>query len=256
MRKHNITARTLLIIAALAVLFSLPLACGKYHEADIAGYVKDSANGYGVNGVTLKAYLTEEEAEEGTGALTETSSMIYNGNPGYFIYTILWQKLVGAYGSEGDATDIWISAEQEDYVSKIVEVKGITSGTLNVIPDIQLDAVVYTAQQVSGLVVDGVGDGVDGVRVVLDLASTDTNPDYVAVSSTTQVGDTTQAGMYTFVNVKWRDEDNPGQMTDEESVTISVDDSVYTGNRELERTITSGTGVMMMDAGSAIVVSQ
>ena len=92
----------------------------------------------------------------------------------------------------------------------------------------------------------------DGVRVVLDLASTEKNPDYVAVSSTTQVGDTTQPGMYTFINVTWRDEENPGQITDEEKITISVDDPVYTGDKSLERTIVSGQGVSFMGPDNLI----
>ncbi len=244
-------------IASAAVLLSIN-GCGMYYKADIAGYVKDSATGYGINGTLLQAYLTEEAAQSGEGYFTETSSMIYNGNPGYFTFTAVWQQLIGEYGSEGDTTELWISAVHENYSSKTVRVRGITSGDMNIIPDIELDAVVYTAGQVSGLVWDGTLDAdsnpnyIDGVRVVLDLASTEKNPDYVAVSSTTQVGDTSQAGMYTFVNVTWRDQDNPGQITDEEKITISVDDPVYTGDKILERTIVSGQGVSFMGPDNLI----
>jgi hypothetical protein len=247
----------LFFIAIAAALLSMH-GCGMYYKADIAGYVKDSATGYGIDGTLLRAYLTEEAAQSGEGYFTETSSMVYNGNPGYFTFTAVWQQLISEYGSEGDMTDLWISAVHEDYSSRTVRVRGITSDGMNIIPDIRLDAVVYTARQVSGLVWDGTLDAdskpnyIDGVRVVLDLASTEKNPDYVAVSSTTQVGDATQAGMYTFVNVTWRDEDNPGQITDEETITISVADPVYTGDKSLLRTIVSGQGVSFMGSDNLI----
>lgn len=241
------------------MLILLLTGCGMYHKADITGYVKNSASGYGINGADLKVYLTEDAVQSGEGYILETSSMIYNGNPGYFTFTAVWQRLFSEYGSEGDVTELWIHAGHDEYSSKTVHVSGITSDTMNIIPDIELEAVVYTAQQVSGWVTDGTGpppNGVDGVRVVLDLASTEKNPDYVAVSSTVESGGSTQSGVYTFVNVQWRDEVNIGRMTDEEMITISVDDSTYTGDRTLERSVTSGTGVSMMDLESAIVVAK
>ena len=242
-------------ITSAAVLLWLT-GCGMYYKADVAGYVKDSATGYGINGTVLRAYLTEEDAQSGEGYFTETASLVYNGNPGYFTFTAVWQQLVSEYGSEGDATELWISAVHEDYLSKTVRVMGVTSDSMNVIPDIRLDAVAYTAQQVSGLVGNEVSTPINGVRVVLDLASTEKNPDYVAVSSTTQVGDTTQSGMYTFVNVTWRDEENPGQMTDEEYITISVDDPVYTGDKSLEKTIVSGQGVSFTGTDDLIKLTE
>ncbi len=261
MRRRNSTVFILCTVLGMTAVW-LPSACKVYHEADIAGYVKDSATGYGINGAVLNVYLSEESAQTGEGCISETSSMIYNGNPGYFTYTVIWQKVLSEYGSEGDVTDLWVHASHEHYGSKIVQVKGVNSDAMNVVPDVKLDAVVYTAQQVSGIIWDGVSVdgngqpvGTDGVRVVLNLASTDKNPDYVAVSSTTQMGDISQSGVYTFVNVQWRDEDHPGQAVDEEGITIAVDDAVYTGTKTLQRTITSGAGVTMMDADSAIDVN-
>ena len=233
-RSRRICVSVLLAVAMTGSL--LLFSCGRYYSGEIAGYVKDAESKAGINGAVIKLFLSEEEVttEE---YVVKTASMNSNGNDGYFSHKIIWRQTFGEFGAEGDSGEIWLTAEHEDYQTVSVQINGILSDTINVIPDIVLERATFEVPEVLGRVVDVNGDGVNGVRAVLDLDSTaDETEDYVPPTATIE-GNT---GTYRFENVTWKDEEAAGQNSDDEPVTISVDDSEYTGDTALSITLTSG----------------
>lgn len=225
------------VLLAAAVSGSLLISsCGRYYSGEIAGYVKDAESDEGINGAVVKLFLTEEEVAN-EEYVVKTASMTSNGNDGYFSHKIIWQQTFGEFGAEGDSGEIWLTAEHEDYQTVSMQINGILSDTINVIPDIVMERATFEVPEVRGRVVDVNGDGVNGVRVVLDLDSTaDEAEDYVTTTATAN-GD---IGIYQFENVTWKDEEAAGQNSDDEPVTISVDDNQYTGDTALSIILTSG----------------
>ena len=105
------------------------------------------------------------------------------------------------------------------------------------VPDIKLDRATFSCPTVTGKVVNVNGEGVNGVRVVLDLESTpDNDADYVTTTTTLN----NEPGSYRFNNVTWRDEHPDSPDTDTENATIYIDDSEYTSNTTLSVKLTSG----------------
>jgi hypothetical protein len=225
------------VLLAAAVSGSLLISsCGRYYSGEIAGYVKDAESDEGINGAVVKLFLTEEEVAN-EEYVVKTASMTSNGNDGYFSHKIIWQQTFGEFGAEGDSGEIWLTAEHEDYQTVSMQINGILSDTINVIPDIVMERATFEVPEVRGRVVDVNGDGVNGVRVVLDLDSTaEEAEDYVTTTATVD-GD---IGTYQFENVTWKDEEAAGQNSDDEPATISVDDNQYTGDTALSITLTSG----------------
>ena len=79
----------------------------------------------------------------------------------------------------------------------------------------------FSSQTVTGRVIDVGGDGINGVRMVLDLQSTpDDAEDYITTTATVNGDD----GVYEFDNVTWRDETPDSPAADTESGVVSVDD--------------------------------
>ncbi len=222
----------ILILATVALA-----SCGRYYNAEIAGYIKDASNGNGINGAIVRMYLNEPDSADSPDFIAETSSMTSGGNDGYYNHKIIWVTMNPEFGDEGDSGTIWIGVTQEDYVSKVVQVSGIISDTLNVVPDIQLERATFSSPTVTGHVVNVNGEGVNGVRVVLDLQSTtDTDSDYVTTTTTIN----NEPGSYRFNNVTWRDENPDSSDTDTENVTIYIDDPDYTSSSSITAQLTSG----------------
>jgi len=221
----------------VTILTTLLFGCGRYYSAEIAGYVRDSNNDNGINGAIIRMYLTKPESADSGGFIAETASMTSGGNDGYYNHKIIWQTTNPKFSDEGDSGSIWISVTHPDYTSKIVEVSGIISDTVNVVPDIKLKRATFSCPTVTGKVVNVNGEGVNGVRVVLDLQSTpDNDSDYVTTTTTLN----NEPGSYRFNNVTWRDEHPDSAETDTENATIYIDDSEYTSDTTLNVKLTSG----------------
>jgi len=233
----------------LLVLFPLFTAvlglqgCGTYYDAEIAGYVKDMDTDAGINGAVIRMYLTEdditaeEEAEDGSVYyIVETASMSSQGNDGYFSHKIMWQNAFGEFGSEGDSGEVWLKITHEDYIETTAQVSGILSDTINLVPDILLDRATFSTPQLRGRVLNVSGEGVNGVRVVLDLSSTtEETEDYI---TTTGFSDG-EPGYYIFQEVTWRDEEPDSDAADTESASVSIDDPDYEYGSTLAVTLTS-----------------
>jgi hypothetical protein len=222
--------------AAVAVVLALA-GCGGYYSAEIAGYIKDAENEGGINGAIIRIYTDEPTTAVDTGFIVETASMASSGNDGYFSHKIVWKNLFPSFGEEGDSGSVWLGISHEDYTDAIVHVQGILSDTVNVVPDIPVDRATFETPELTGRVVDVSGDGVNGVRVVLDLASTaDDEEDYITTTATIDG----TAGTFRFANVTWRDEEPDSEVSDTESATVTIDDPDYESTSTLSVLLTSG----------------
>ncbi len=226
-----------IIPLTIITLFSILSGCGRYYTAEIAGYVKDSNNENGINGAIIRIYLSQPDNADSTNFIAETASMTYSGNDGYYNHKIIWKSTDPDFADEGDSGTIWIGVTHPDYTSEVIQVSGIISDTVNVVPDIKLDRATFSSPTVTGRVVNVNGEGVNGVRVVLDLQSTeDEDADYVTTTTTLN----NEPGSYRFNNVTWRDENPDSSDSDTENATISIDDPDYTSDTTLQVQLTSG----------------
>lgn len=237
MRKSTRRLAATFIAAAL-----LSSGCGRYFTAEIAGYVTDEESGAGINGAVIRMYLEEPEMPDAPGFVVKTASMTSGGNPGYFSHTIIWQNLFPQFGAEGDSGTIWIGVTHEDYTSAVAQVEGILSDTVNVVPDIEIARASFEVSEVTGSVVlASTNEPVNGVRLILDLASTEDETDYVTTTTTIDG----EEGTYRFQNVRWRDDDPDSPSSDTETATIRVADGEYSWEeadgtvRRLSVTLTS-----------------
>lgn len=224
-------------ICGVALPFLL-LGCGAFYSADIAGYIRDTESNNGIDGALIRVYLQEPASADEEDFIVETASMTSNGNPGYYSHRIVWQNIFPAFGNEGDSGDVWLGIMHEDYSSSVVHVQGVISDTLNLVPDIVLDRASFSTPEATGRIVDVSGDGINGVRLILDLASTTENAeDYVTTTTTSLEGTT---GQYSFPNVTWRDEAPDSAASDTETATIIVDDPDWVSALSMQVTLTSG----------------
>ena len=83
----------------------------------------------------------------------------------------------------------------------------------------------FTCPEVTGRVVNSSGEGVNGVRVTLDIARTSDDEEFVATTATIDG----IPGTYQFTDIGWRDETADTKTTDTETGNIEVDDDNYTG---------------------------
>jgi len=240
-RSNRIKFLMLPALPVVLLLTSIYFAgCGTYHTAEIAGYVKDSESKSGINGALVRVYLSEEDTEKENGFIVETATMSYQGNDGYYSHKIIWQKLFPRFGQEGDSGVVWLQVSHEDYSSRVVKVAGIITETLNLVPDILLNRATFSTPQVNGRVVNIGGEGVNGVRVALDLASTgDDDEDYV--TTTTEIDG--EQGRFRFQDVTWRDENPDSAGADTETAYIVIDDPNYEADERKEVTLTSNQTV-------------
>ena len=227
----------------LPVLFFviLLLSCGRYYRANIAGYVKDEENKGGINGARVRIYSGQPAAADAAGYILETSTMASGGNNGYFSQEIIWLNWFGSFGDEGDTGEIWIGVTHEDYVPLVEQRTGILSDSPNVLADILMQRATFEMTSLEGRIIDSQNTGVNGVRVVLDLESTpDDDTDYVVVSRNANGED----GVFTFNNIRWRDETADTNSTDTENAGIYIDDTNYNSgydiNNKLAVTLSSG----------------
>lgn len=214
-----------LVLTGIATA-ALLAGCGRYFNAEIAGYVKDSESEAGINGAVIRIYLAEPESPEAEGFIVETASVSSSGNDGYFNHRIIWENAFPAFGAEGDTSTVWLGISHEDYLPAIAPIRGILSDTVNFVPDVLLDRAEFSVPSVRGRVVDPVGDGLNGIRVVLDILSTEDEEDYVTVTTEIDGVD----GTYEFTDVSWRDDEAAGSGSDTEEVEILIDDNDYSSS--------------------------
>jgi len=221
----------------LAVSVLMMAGCGNFYTAEIQGFVVDSNTDGGVNDATVRLYLDAPETASADGFFARTSTSTSNNRNGYFRNAVVWNAWFSSYGPEGDSGTVYLGITHPDFADAIVEVPGVLSDTLNTIETIVLDRISFEVPSVTGRIVDVNGDGVNGVRVVLDLASTtDDTEDFVTVTGDEPQG----SGYYVFDNVEWRDDTNAGNETDDEDITIVVDDDVWEAATTVAATLTSG----------------
>jgi hypothetical protein len=182
--------------------------------------------------------------------MVETASMASQGNNGYFSHKIIWQNAFGEFGSEGDSGEVWLKISHEDYLEKTTRVSGILSDTINLVPDILLDRATFSTPQLRGRVLNVSGEGVNGVRMVLDLSSTtDEAEDYITTTGFYEE----EPGYYLFQDVTWRDETPDSDAADTENGSVLVDDPDYQSGGSLSVILTSGQD---SEAAEDIVVTR
>lgn len=225
--------RAALALAVVLVGASLASCGGYYYRATVQGFVVDDESDAGINEATVRVYTDEIEEPDAEGYVVQTSTVTQGGSAGYYSSTVIWRRLFGAYGQEGDTTTLWLSVTHPDYGSQIVSAEGILSEEDNLVATIRLAQTSYDLPALRGRLVDGNGAGVNGVRVVLDLPQiegTDGDTDDVALTATVD----TTSGTYEFAPVEWSDA-NTADPNGEVTATIRVDDPewgdpYYTGD--------------------------
>jgi hypothetical protein len=211
--------RSLLVVAGV---FMLTGCGGYYYRASIQGFVIDGETEAGVNEAIVRIYTDETDDPESEDYVTQTSTVTQNGNGGYYSSTVIWQKLFGAYGQEGDTTTLWIAVIHPDYAPVIFQAEGILSDVDNLVASIRLSQTTYDRPALRGRVVDSTGTGVNGVRVVLDLpvVSGSDDPEDDVTQTATIDG---EAGTFEFAPVEWSElntTDTDGEIT----ITLRIDD--------------------------------
>ena len=226
------------VFSAISVIAAILLVgCGNYYRAEIQGFVIDSQSDTGINDATVRLYLGEPADAAEDGFFARTSTATSNNQPGYFRNSVVWNAWFSSFGPEGDSGAAYLGITHEDYAPAIVSVPGVLSDTVNTVQNVRLDRISFEVPSVSGRVVDVNGDGVNGVRMVLDLASTtDDSDDYVVITGDEPDG----PGYYVFESVEWRDDINAGNDSDDEEIPLTVDDGEWEAPAGLAVTLTSG----------------
>ena len=206
------------------VLTALVLAAcgGYYYRATIQGFVIDEETDGGINEATVRIYTEEVDSADAEGYVAQTSTVTQGGRAGYYSSTVIWRRLFGAYGREGDTTTIWVAVTHPDYGSAVVAAQGILSGDDNLIAPIRLDRTTFSIPALRGRVEDLNGAGVDGVRVVLELPVV--SGDGPRQRRTTQTATIDgMPGRFEFAPVSWSDRNttDPGG---EVTATVRIDD--------------------------------
>ena len=176
---HRFAARAALALSVVLATALLASCGGYYYRATVQGFVVDDESDAGINEATVRVYTDEIEEPDAEGYVVQTSTVTQGGNAGYYSSTVIWRRVFGAYGQEGDTTTLWLSVTHPDYGAQVVSAEGILSEEDNLIATIRLAQTSYDLPALRGRVVDGNGVGVNGVRVVLDLPQvegTDGNP--------------------------------------------------------------------------------
>ena len=219
---YRFAARAALALSVVLATALLASCGGYYYRATVQGFVVDDESDAGINEATVRVYTDEIEEPDAEGYVVQTSTVTQGGNAGYYSSTVIWRRVFGAYGQEGDTTTLWLSVTHPDYGAQVVSAEGILSEEDNLIATIRLAQTSYDLPALRGRVVDGNGVGVNGVRVVLDLPQVEgTDGDTDDVTLTATIDET--SGTYEFAPVEWSDA-NTADENGEVTATIRVDD--------------------------------
>jgi hypothetical protein len=220
----------------MVVIAALVTSCGGYYyRATVQGFVVDEESDIGINEATIRIYTSEVESATADGFVSSTSTVTQGASPGYYSSTVIWNNWFGEYGGEGDTTEIWLGISHPDYADRVVRAEGILSNENNLIATVRLTETTFRLEALQGRVVDSNGEGVNGVRVVLDLpelSGTDDREDRIVQSATING----QRGTFEFRNIEW-DESNTAAGSGEVTAIVRVDDAEwgdpgYTGGPE------------------------
>jgi hypothetical protein len=230
------------LLTGAVLLAGLPLlaGCSRIYSAEISGYAKDGGTGLGVTGATVRIFLTQPTNADDAEFAAETTTT-YNGQiPGYFDREIMWEAASPKFREEGDAISVWLSVTHPDFQSTIQQVDGILSGNQDVVPDILLTRVWFSAVTVTNP--DSLTTaGINNATVSIDLTPSDstTNRDFVTTTYTyVPSAGAPIPGTFTFLNVKWNNATPNSPGSDTHDVRIDVISTA--GNKSATATLTSG----------------
>lgn len=235
----------------LLAAFILSSCGGYYYRATVQGFVVNDDSDTGVNEATVRIYTSEVSDPTADGFVSSTSTVTQGGNDGYYSSTVIWNNWFGAYGGEGDTTEIWLGISHPDFADRVVRAEGILSDDNNLVATIRMEETTFRLDELRGRVVDSNGEGVNGVRMVLDLpqvSGTDEREDRVVQSATVDG----QTGTFAFGNVEWNDT-NTAAATGELTAVIRVDDTEWgdpanTGNPDPADDFTLEESVVLLPA--------
>lgn len=218
------------LFAGLVLATALLSGCSYFYTTTLQGYVKDAETDAGVNGATVYFYNEDPGSASAaasnpsgpSGFITGTTTSTSNSNDGYFSATVIWNNPFGKFGDEGDTTTIWAVVVHDDYTIQKKKLLGIFSEGSNTVPDIMITSNVHTCPELTGRVEDSGGNGVNGIRLALDLTPDDgvDDQDYLV---TTQTIDGT-GGSFSFTDIQW---EGTASTDISHEVLIRVDDSNY-----------------------------
>ncbi len=209
--QRRIYRATLMVAALVTLAFSLLSlsSCGnRFFTATVSGYVRESGDqagsaGAGINGAEIRVYLKAPTADSQDDYLVKTSTMSSGGQDGYWSHKIMWEAWFPKFPDSGDSGTVYVWVKRPGYFPVIIAASGILSDSTNVLPTIELERIAMSS--LKGRVTNHFGQGVDGVRLALDLDySVEEGADYYATSAQNADG----SGYFEFSDIGWIDPDS------------------------------------------------
>ena len=252
----------------LNVVPDIQLTSTSFSSSEISGRIVD-VNGEGINGVQVLLDLTSTEDVEQDYATT--SATIEEVIGAFRFQDVTWQDSDPDFGEEnGSETSssetAHIYVDDTDFysintASNPIEITLTSNAETELSQNIEVRRGLFSVPYVRGKVLldttSGLGE--NGVRVVLDLLSTEDQGDYETTTSSLEG----EKGYYQFDDVVWED-NTPEHVdtdlnTDKENIRIYVDDTDYysVNNEEnpIEATITSDQASVIPVASNIVVKS-
>lgn len=230
--------KRIVLITLTAVVFLS--SCGaNVYRATIQGFVRDTITDAGINDAFVRIYDRQPETATDEGFFALTSTVTQGGNAGFFSSAVLWRSVFSRFGAEASTGEIWLGITHPDYADIVVQAVGILSDETNSLATTFMESTSFRVDEVRGQVVDTNGDGVNGVRIVLDFLATDDPEDEVVLTETDETSG--EDGVFTFADLVWTDDEAAGQDSDDEDVVIGiVDDDEWESTEQISATLTSG----------------
>lgn len=204
-----------------------------YSVDEVSGRVV-GGDGRPVNGVQVLLTLRYDDVEDEDREYTDLTATV-DGEDGRFVLAdIEWRDTSPAIGSTASTATATLTIDDPDYRLADGQAASGSTGiavTLSSGDDLELSADVratqttFAAESLEGRVIRaGTSEGVNGVRVVLNLDSTSNeDEDYVATTGAIDG----VAGSFVFTNVVWEDDTPSSPTSDTESGVVYIDDVDY-----------------------------
>lgn len=198
-----------------------------FSVAEVTGRVV-GGDGLPVNGVQVVLSLTYDNEEEEAREYADNSGTIEEDDGRFVITDVEWRDTSPDASDDGTTATAALTIDDPDYRladGDSVSVELTSGEDLELADDVEARQTTFTAESLTGRVIrDGTSEGVNGVRIVLNLDSTtDEDEDYVATTATIDG----VVGSFEFNNVTWEDEDPDGPTSDTETGEVFVDDADF-----------------------------
>lgn len=185
-------------------------------------------DGLPVNGVQVVLSLTYDDEEEEPREYADNTGTIDDDDGRFVITGIQWRDTSPNASDDGIGATATLTIDDPDYRladGDSISLDLVSGQDLELADDVEAQQVTFTAGSLTGRVIRaGTSEGVNGVRMVLDVDSTaDEDEDYVTTTATIDG----VVGSFAFNGVSWEDQNPESPTSDTESGDVYVDDANY-----------------------------